>query len=164
MLTQNGVPSKDIDEFVKMHKEEISALEVAMQTEQFMSYKTFRAGGAATAGSDSSVFPMDAEELAQLTAASKRDSQKGRMSVRLQWMNEFSDMGFDTSIRKALILARGKSDLLDHEALHIEPDAESSGQKSSGGSSAAVSQSKRSSRRLVRSDSLHVSDLQKYEK
>ena len=91
---------------------------------------------------------------------------KGRMSVRLQWMNEFSDMGFDSSIRKALHLARGKSNFLDHDALHIEPEIESIGQASSGSkSSRAVSAHARSSRRVIRTpDSLHPSDVQKYEK
>ena len=89
------------------------------------------------------------------------------MSVRLQWMNEFSDMGFETQIRKALFLARGKSNFLDHDALHIEPDTESISHMSSNSkSSRAVSAHARSSRRVCRSgsDSVSPSDIMKYEK
>lgn len=87
--------------------------------------------------------------------------------MRLQWMNEFSDMGFDSSIRKALFLARGKSNFLDHDALHIEPDAESISQRSSGSkSSRAVSAHARSTRRMHRQESveMHPQDISKYEK
>lgn len=42
------------------------------------------------------LFPAETEELRQLAKQSRKVSMKGRMSVRLQWMNEFSDMGFET--------------------------------------------------------------------
>jgi hypothetical protein len=111
------------------------------------------------------LFPAETEELRQLAENSRKGSMKGRMSVRLQWMNEFSDMGFETQIRKALFLARGKSNFLNHDALHIEPDAESMGHYSSGSkSSRPVSAYARSSRRVCRNDSVHPSDYTKYEK